>query len=465
MRIDRFLSQNRIIDLQSRDFASALGELLEIALPAGTPAALQASLKKMLLERESVMPTRVGDVIALPHVRAPIDTNFIFAIGRLPKENAPFAAGTISEKSKVVSATKSPRIIFLMLASEKSRLYHSVLSELVYELDDADFLLRLQSVQSLKDFRNEIVQLFRGVSRQTHNHESGTNRLLGRTAERLAKGTKSNVMLFFADTFTTPPLLDRFTIAGIRTIIVSSENYDFHADDGEKPEVIIVRAFSNHRMSQLRAAMFIGIMRGVIKPTDRVCCLGGTNKSDKLDSILVLEAAQEFPTVMTSRANTLVPAHVRPEVLERTIAIATELAAEGREGKPVGTMLIVGEREKIKPFIEPLIMNPFNGYGAEDRNILNPFMVETVKELALIDGAFVINGDGVIESAGSFVTAARSGMNMSLPGGLGTRHAAACAISLVADCAAIVVSTSGQITLFRHGEPIILLERSVSRIV
>ena len=34
-----------------------------------------------------------------------------------------------------------------------------------------------------------------------------------------------------------------------------------------------------------------------------------------------------------------------------------------------------------------LILNPFHGYAEEDRSILNPFMDETIKELAMIDGA------------------------------------------------------------------------------
>ena len=36
MRIDRFLSKNRILDLKSRELPLALDELLAVALPAGT---------------------------------------------------------------------------------------------------------------------------------------------------------------------------------------------------------------------------------------------------------------------------------------------------------------------------------------------------------------------------------------------------------------------------------------------
>lgn len=464
MRIDRFLSQNRIIELKNRDFAAALGELLDVALPAGTPPVMRENLRRTLVERQATMPTSVGgNYITVPNVCTVIDSQFIFAVGRLPEEEK--APEDSEDSSAGTSSAESPRIIFLVLASSKTRMYHRVLSEIAHALAGEDFLENLKKAVSLKDFRAEISKLLKGVSKQAQDHESGANRLIGRAAQRIIRGTKCNVLLLFADTFRTPPLLERFVYPSFKTVIVSSENYDFHSDAGEKPEVITVRSFGNHRMSQLRAAMFIGLMRGIIKPSDRICCIGGMNATNKLDSILVIDVANEFPTVMTSRTSSLVPAKVRPEVLEKTIALATELAVEGREGKPVGTLFVIGECDKIRQFTRPLLLNPLSGYAREDRNISNAFVEETVKELALIDGAFIIDQDGVIDSAGSQITATLQGTKAVLPSGFGTRHAAACAISLAVDCAAIVVSASGQITLFRHGEAIVLLERSASRTI
>jgi len=107
------------------------------------------------------------------------------------------------------------------------------------------------------------------------------------------------------------------------------------------------------------------------------------------------------------------------------------------------------------------VLNPFYGYKEEDRNILNPFMDETIKEFSSIDGAFVIRGDGVVEAAGSLIQA--SDYNHALPSGLGARHAAAAAISVAADCIALVVSSSsGQVTLFRRGVMMPLTEKKVS---
>jgi len=168
---------------------------------------------------------------------------------------------------------------------------------------------------------------------------------------------------------------------------------------------------------------------------------------------------REFQTLLTGKSG-LLPEDVKPEVFERVIAVATELGVEGREGKPVGCLFVIGASQQVEKFTKPLVMNPFYGYKDEDRNILNPFMDETVKEFSTIDGAFVIRGNGVVVSAGALIQATDS--DQLLPSGLGSRHAAAAAISQETECIAVVVSAStGQVTLFRKGVMLPLTEKKV----
>lgn len=457
MRIDRFLSKNRILDLTSRELPAALDELLAVALPAGTSAAERNRLRVELIAREAQMQKRVADWASLPSICTPLVKNTVIAVGRLPKR-VPAEA----EPPEKDAASSGFRVIFLVLAPKQGRSYLTILSELVHALEDEDEKA-LACVEDLAEFRRVIIKIFRGAERAAPYQDSRWNRQFAKTAARLAKATHCQVLLFFADTFSVPVSLSEQTDTSFRTIVVSGGNAEYVFPSGKKPEVINVSSFGTHRMSQLRAALFVGLMRESIKPTDRVCCLGGGDGSDKLDSLIVIEVAQEFPSMMAKHASTLLPSHVRPEVLERVIGIATDLAVEGREGKPVGTILVLGDLDKIKPFMEQLVMNPFSGYREEDRSILNPFIEETIKEWALIDGAFVIDGNGTVYSAGSRLTAVDS--QLSLQSGLGTRHAAAAAISSVTDCAAVCVSSSGQVTLFRRGEAVVLLDRSVSRTV
>jgi DNA integrity scanning protein DisA with diadenylate cyclase activity len=74
-----------------------------------------------------------------------------------------------------------------------------------------------------------------------------------------------------------------------------------------------------------------------------------------------------------------------------------------------------------------------------------------VKEIAQIDGAFVIRHDGVILCAGRYLDVPAKGIQ--LPKGLGTRHLAAAAISKSTEAIAITVSSSTRtVRIFRKGK-------------
>lgn len=454
MRPDKFINQSRVIDLKSRDFRAALLELLSACPRAALGEIDPASIVETILRREGTLPTHLDSSVALPHLRLPIPRKYMIAVGRCP-------AGLTESPDE---EDRAVRVIVLVLASDNEKSYLAILSTLARALEDKDVVARLESAPDLRSFRSEIAALFKGVSGRAASSNTRFNRLFVNHAERIAVGADCTSIMVFMDAFTAPVKVGKFGAKSLNTIIVTRREYEIPADAGDEPDLLVVRSFSNHRMSQLRSSLLIGLMRGLIKPDERICCLGGLPGSDKLDSILVVDVAKEFPAVLARQSEKLLPDGVSAEVFERALGIATELAVEGREGKPVGCILVVGCRDKLKPHTKPLILNPFFGYPEEDRNILSPFMDETVKELSGIDGAFVINGDGVIESAGTLLTAPNT--QRELPGGLGTRHSAACAISVAADCISLVVSTStGQVTLFRRGEAIVLVDRSSNRML
>jgi len=168
-----------------------------------------------------------------------------------------------------------------------------------------------------------------------------------------------------------------------------------------------------------------------------------------------VDIASEFQSLFMEKTPSLPPS-LRPEVMERVLAIAMELGMEGREGRKVGCLFVLGDTQKVLEFSKPLVLNPFHGYREEDRNVLNPFMDETVKEFSSIDGAFIIRGNGVIEAAGTLLRAPE--YPDRLPSGYGARHAAAAAITKSTKSLAIVVSEStGQVTLFSNGDMLSLV--------
>jgi DNA integrity scanning protein DisA with diadenylate cyclase activity len=141
---------------------------------------------------------------------------------------------------------------------------------------------------------------------------------------------------------------------------------------------------------------------------------------------------------------------IKPEVFERVLNLCTQIALEGREGRQVGTIFVVGDSSAVLNNSKNLVLNPFYGYSEMQRNVMDLALEETVKEFATIDGAFIVNGDGTIETAGARILATAVGNDF--PKGLGTRHAAAAAITAITNSIAFAVSQStGNISIFKSG--------------
>lgn len=213
------------------------------------------------------------------------------------------------------------------------------------------------------------------------------------------------------------------------------------------------------RLGQLKIATFLALGRGLVTEEDVIVCLGGMTGGDSLDTIIVTQIGRELIMPAVPPSDSPLPDAVLPEVIERVIDIAAELGSEGREGLPVGTMFVLGDSERVLNLSRQLILNPFLGYPAEHRNLLDPMLEETVKELSILDGAFLVRGDGVVEACGTFLTAACPDES-GLPGGLGARHHAAAAITSCTAALAVTVSQStGTVTIFRQGRVVTELEK------
>ncbi len=449
MRLDRYIAKSRIIEIESTDLQGALLELLHVSAYRSSDELNPKRLVSQLLNRERAMTTCLGHGVAMPHLRVKMKRPYIFAVGRTPK-------GLDFEDR---GEYKEVRLIFLLLASEGEKNYLNVLASLARLFRNRELVERIGAAPDTRTFQERIFLAFGGLLAKPERRRNRFNRLFLRVAEKVARDSKCAAVLIFSDTFAGGIQLTE-GLPRYRTILVTRAAGD-HGSDAENVETCIeVRSFSRQRLSQVRSAILIGLTRGLFKSDDRLCCVGGIPSSNLLDTILVVDVEREFQSVI-DRESAILPASVKIEVVERMLGIATELAVEGREGKPVGALFVLGDSDRVNGMVKSLVLNPFHGYRAEERNVLNPFMDETIKEFSVIDGCFVIRGDGVINSAGSLIHAP-SEFYEDLPSGFGARHSAAAAISRAADCLAICVSSStGQVTLFRKGVMLPLLERPI----
>src|SRR5829696_9178589 len=141
---------------------------------------------------------------------------------------------------------------------------------------------------------------------------------------------------------------------------------------------------------------------------------------------------------------------VNNRTLRRVVNLAVEITREGREGRKIGTLFVVGDSEAVLERSRPMILDPLYGHPHESKRITDPNLRETLKELAQLDGAFVVSDEGVVLSAARYIDAVSN--HLELPLGLGSRHVAAASVSSRTEAVAVAVSESSTVRMFDDGE-------------
>jgi DNA integrity scanning protein DisA with diadenylate cyclase activity len=186
--------------------------------------------------------------------------------------------------------------------------------------------------------------------------------------------------------------------------------------------------------------------------------LTGVDGSGTIDTILVLDLGREVEMFSESVVDPL-PPDVLPVVFARLLTIAGELGLEGREGRPVGILFILGDSDRVLAQSHQLVINPFHGHDEAERNVLDPRLEETIKEFSGLDGAFIVRGDGVLLSAGRYLVPRDPPADFH-PLGLGARHEAAAGITHLTGAIALCVSQStGTVSVFKGGRLVIDVQK------
>lgn len=142
--------------------------------------------------------------------------------------------------------------------------------------------------------------------------------------------------------------------------------------------------------------------------------------------------------------------NINLHTLEQIIFLAVEIAREGREGRKIGTTFVISDSEETLKRSKCLILDPLKCHPDSQKRLEDPNMRETVKELAQLDGGFIISNEGIVLSACRYINASSEGIN--LPLGLGSRHMAAASITKETKAVAVVVSESAVVRVFEKGE-------------
>lgn len=439
-RLSQYIRPEAVLDLVVEKKEDLLRSLSEVVLPDATPETVERIYNAMI-EREAAVNTYVGNGVAIPHARVDFVERFAIAIARNPKG---FPYGIDTDQPVVLAV--------LVVANENLQNEHvhflGAIASLLVDREVRDRILEAPdpaSVIRLLDLRKAPRRRARPLTQLLMSH-----------AQKIAREMGVTAILVNVSSTDELNLLKR--LPRRKKFIVSTNSLQL-AENAEKvvERVLLLPKVNFSQSAAIRLSALMALTHGLIQKGDVVAFLTGWSGRG-LDTMTIVEIGKQFGRFVTP-SGAMAPG-ILPEVLERAITLAAELGVEGREGKAVGTIfIVVGDEEKLSPFVQQMVMNPFRGYPENERNLLDPTLAETIKEFAAIDGAFVIRGDGVVLSAGTFL---KTDHDVELPGGYGSRHRAAAGITKSVNCVAIALSQStGEVTIFKNGADILTLQRQV----
>ena len=191
---------------------------------------------------------------------------------------------------------------------------------------------------------------------------------------RIAQEVEARALLMYADAASELPLCEE-TLPGFDLILVTKDEHVPERFEGacitlNVPNVNLTR------VGQIKIAITKGIAMGLFKKGDKVVCLSGVPRFGYVDSIFVIDVGREFE-ILTSEHLVNLTEKVHPEVFGAILNLSIELAAQGREGRKVGTSFIIGDHDRVLQLSRQMIINPFMGYSEAERNVLNPELKET----------------------------------------------------------------------------------------
>ncbi len=445
-RLSQYFSPDRVFFLENGTKEGAVKEMIT-AVCKTVPGLNLEPVWKAVWERERMVNSWIAPGIAIPHARLPCIESFIVAVG-LSREGVANDAGD----------GRPVHVFILILGDEKEPDRH------IHLLAAIARVLKKKPVKKLileAETREEVVRVFTswehalGVS----SEEILSSKRILKHAMSIAEEAGAKAILLHADTVGSTAFMEDIWRNEVNdnVFIVTTGRSDYQESGDWKNRVITVPFPGLNRQNQIEIALLFALSKGLFNRDDTVVNVSGAPGSGTLDTLSVINIGSEFPLLLPLDGSSPL-GDLDPLVLEKVLQIAGELSWEGREGKAVGATFVLGAYGNVLPYCHQLIINPFKGYQDYEKSILDPSLDETVKEFSLLDGAFIVRGDGVIMSVGTFLRPEKA--VDGLQSGLGARHAAAAAITLCTRAISVVVSQStGTISLFSGGKTALILEK------
>jgi diadenylate cyclase len=293
----------------------------------------------------------------------------------------------------------------------------------------------------------------------TTKRASSSDKDLAGMVVRVAEAAQANAIICATETGKFAKHLHDLSEQG--NLIAATTNRETHDDlvqCGLEAIRLPLRAIDKY--SQVRHIISVALKANSVSIGDLVVCAIGREVYHDQGTLVVLTDVESSIEYLAVSDLLKLTDGIRPTVLEVAVEIACKIGRAARRGTRLGAIFMLGDSIKVLEGSKQLIPNPFQGHDDADRRLTNPDSQSALVELAKLDGAFVVRGDGFIQTAGTFLATTEA--EIKLPSGLGTRHYAAAAVTMRTDATAVVVSaTDGNVRAFSHGIMVLQIDPDV----
>ena len=276
-------------------------------------------------------------------------------------------------------------------------------------------------------------------------------------ADRLATVHEADAILFLMERPTDWTRLRQST--GQHSLILAGDTQQTLEGAAEEDfDTILLNMPSETPVyERLTQALLEGVADELLPPGATVVAVYSGFEPTVIDSLSIIRLGEHLGQ-LTVRDLRQLKTRIPLETLKTVVDLAVDIGHEGREGKPVGTLFVVGDHRKVLSYCRPMGFDPLRGYSRAERNLGDGKVREGVKEIAQLDGAFIVSADAHVVAGAQQINAPRS-TDLSLPKGFGARHWAAAEITRATSAVAITVSEStGTVRLFQNGEVMLRIE-------
>ena len=272
---------------------------------------------------------------------------------------------------------------------------------------------------------------------------------------KLAKSSDAEAILILLESSTDWAQLKKKTSAF--TLVIATNDEAIH-ESAVEAEIQAIRLEMPEAtvQNQLTQAVLAGVAAEMMKPGSTVVSIYSGFDTEQIDTVSVLKLTERLGR-LTARDLRKLETKVPLDTLKRVVDLAVEVGRDGREGKSIGTMFVVGDHRKVLEESRPGCFDMVKGYPRKERNLFDAKVREGIKELAQLDGMFIVSADGTIEGCARIIDT--SPVEITMTKGLGSRHFAGAAISKNTKAIAVVVSQSnGTVRIFQNGEVVLRIE-------